>query len=130
MGVNILVVSDGSSDSQSALVYGTERALETRGKLIILHVYQLRKGRLGETLQDSLRCFGLVRALVQDHGCGIPASAVFLPITNHHDILAYAANTQVDLIVAPPSFDALVCSACCLVDIVSAEDLRTTVQQG
>lgn len=125
--MNILVVSDGSSDSQSALTYGTERALVTRGKLTVLQVYQLRM-RSEQTLRDSLRCFDLVRASVRDHGCGIPASVVFMPITDHRDILTYTANTQIDLIVAPPAFDALFCSACCLVDIVSAEDLQTVVQ--
>jgi hypothetical protein len=128
MNVNILVVSDGSSDSQSAFTYATERALVTRGELTVLHVYQLRKSRSEQTLRDSLRCFDLVRASVHDHCCGIPASAVFMPITDHRDILTYATNTQIDLIVAPPAFNALFCSACCLVDIVSVEDLQTAVQ--
>ncbi|NTW57829.1 MAG: universal stress protein [Nitrospirae bacterium] len=126
--MNILVASDGSPDSQSALTYGIGKALETRGKLTVVHVYQRRKRGSEQALQDSLQCFDSVRASIQDHGCGVPANAVFMTITDHHDILTYAANAQIDLIVAPPAFDALFCSACCLVDIVSAEDLQTAIQ--
>ena len=48
--MNILVVSDGSTDSQSALTYGIGRALDTRGKLTVVHVYQRRKGRCERAL--------------------------------------------------------------------------------
>ena len=126
--MNILVASDGSPDSQPALTYGIRKALETRGELTVVHVYQRPKRGSEQTLQDSLRCFDSVRASIQDHGCGVPASAVFMTITDHNDILTYATNAQIDLIVAPPAFDALFCSACCLVDIVSAEDLQTAIQ--
>jgi len=126
--MNILVVSDGSSDSQSVLTYGIGRALEMRGKLTVVHVYQRWKGRCELALQDSLRCFDLVRASVNDHDCGIPVSATFMTITDHCDILTYAANAQIDLIVAPPAFEDLFNSARCLVDIVSANDLQTAVQ--
>jgi hypothetical protein len=51
-----------------------------------------------------------------------------MTINDHNDILTYATNAQIDLIVAPPAFDRLFCSACCLVDIVSAEDLQTAIQ--
>ncbi|HXY54362.1 MAG TPA: universal stress protein [Nitrospirota bacterium] len=126
--MNILVVSDGSQDSQSALTYGIGRALDTHGKLTIAHVHKRQEVRSEKALQDSLRCFDLVRASVHDHGCGIPASAVFMSITDHRDILTYATNAQIDLIVAPPVFDELICSACCLVDIVSADEMQTIVQ--
>ncbi len=126
--MNILVASDGSPDSQSALTYGIGKALETRGELTVVHVYQRRKRGSEQALQDSLRCFDSIRASIQDHGCGVPVSAVFMSITDHNDILTYATNAQIDLIVAPPAFDALFCSACCLVDIVSAEDLQTAIQ--
>ena len=126
--MNILVVSDGSPDSQSALTYGIERALESHGELTVVHVHKRQEGSCEQALQDSLRCFDLVRASVHNHGCGIPASAVFMTITDHRDILTYAANAQIDLIVASSAFDELIYSACCLVDIVSTDDLQTAVQ--
>ncbi len=122
--MKILVASDGSPDSQSALTYGIERAVETHGELTVMQVHQQSKGRSEQTLQDSLRRFDLVRESINDHGCGVSAKAVFMIITDHHDILTYAASAKIDLIVAPPAFDALFSSACCLVDIVSAEDLQ------
>ena len=120
--MKILVIGDGTPDSRSALTYGIEKALETRGELIVVHVYQRKSGRAEQTLLDSLHCFDYVRASVRDHGCGVPASAAFMTITDHHDILSYAAGSQIDLIVAPPAFESLFSSACCLVDIVAAED--------
>jgi hypothetical protein len=126
--MNILVASDGSPDSPSALAYGIGKALETRGKLTVMHVYQRSSREPEQALQNSLRGFDSVRASMKDHGSAVPANAVFMTITDHNDILTYANRAQIDLIVAPPAFDALFCSACCLVDIVSATDLQTAIQ--
>ncbi len=125
--MNILIVSDGSPDSQSALAYGIGKALETRGELTVVHVYQRREGSCEQALQHSLQCFDAVRASVHDHGSGVSAKAMFMTINDHRDILTYAATAQIDLIVAPPAYDALFGSACCLVDIVTSDDRQTAV---
>jgi hypothetical protein len=52
--MNILVAGDGSPDSQSALAYGIGKAIETRGKLTVMHVHQRRTRGSEQALQDSL----------------------------------------------------------------------------
>ena len=106
---------------------GLGKALETHSALTVAHTYQCQKHRSKQSLQDSLRCFDSVRASFHHHNCGVPASAVFLTITDCKDILAFAAYQWIELIVAPPAFKALFCLACCLVDIVSAEDTQSPV---
>jgi hypothetical protein len=120
--MNILVARDGSPDSQSALTYGIGQAIETRGKLTVVHVHQRRQCGSEQVLQDSLRCFDSVRASINDHGSVVPASAVFMTITDHNDMLTYAANAQIDLIAAPHAFDELFCKACGHVVIISGDE--------
>jgi len=127
--MKILVVNDGTLDSDAALDYGLAKARETSGQLIALQVHQRHfpNDDAGghdskRTMQDSLRCFESVRAWIHDHRGGIPASVEFFIINDCSDILRYASNAQIDLIVSPPAFVAMFGKARCLVDIVTAED--------
>ncbi len=127
--MKVLVVINGTPDSVAALAYGITKARETSGQLIALHVPQHHlsnddAGRRNskEAMKDSLRCIESVRALIHDHSCGVPASVDFFIMNDCSDILRYASNAQIDLIVSPPAFDAMFDKAHCLVDIVSAED--------
>lgn len=127
--MKILVVSDGTQDSEAALAYGLVKARETSGQLIALYVHQRHfpsedAGRHNskQTEQDYLRFLESVRALSRDHSYGVPASADLFIMNDCSDLLRYASIAQIDLIVSPPVFEAMCSKACCLVDIVSAQD--------
>lgn len=131
--MKILVLCDGTTDPQTSLAYGIARARDEKGELATLHIIQRRPdhGRLaepglsGKALQKTLHILEQTRSWVHDHGGDIRTSSAFTIIRNHDDILRYARDTGVDLIVAPPAYRSLIDKACCLVDIISAEEAVT-----
>jgi len=127
--MKVLVVSDGTPDSESALAYGLAKARETSGQLIALHVHQhyfprddAGRSSSHQALQDSRRRYESIRTWIHNHGCGVSANADFSIIDDYSDILRYASDAEIDLIVSPPAFVEMFDKARCLVDIVSAED--------
>jgi len=128
--MKVLFLCDASSDPRPLLTYGIERARDAQGELVALHVLQRRPDRgcpaepeLSEkALQKTLHCLEQTRAWTRDQGSDIRTGAVLSIIKDYEDVLRYAQNTGVDLIVAPPAYESLFDKACCLVDIVAAED--------
>jgi len=127
--MKVLVVSDGTSDSGAALAYGIAKARETSGQLIALLVHQRHftnddAGRHNSKrpMHDHLRFCESAQASIHGHTCRVPVSVDFFIMNDCSDILRYASIAQFDLIVSPPAFEAMFSKACCLVDIVSAED--------
>jgi universal stress protein family protein len=125
--MKILVTYDGSPDAKAALAYGIKKARATEGELIVLrllrrNIFHDDEGEpcaSEETLQSSLDRFEKKDTLTHRSGAKIPTTIVFTVINTLHDILQYAGNVGVDLIVAPPEFEPLMVKACCLVDIVT-----------
>ena len=136
--MKVLVLCDGSSDPRPALTYGISRARDTQGELVTLHVIQRRPDRellaepgLSEkALQKTLRCLEQTRAWVHDQCSDMRTSTAFTIIKDHEDILRYARDTGVDLIVALPAYELLFDKACCLVDIVAAEEETVAASRG
>jgi nucleotide-binding universal stress UspA family protein len=128
--MKVLVLCDGSSDPRPSLTHGIARARDTQGELVALHVIQRRpeRGRFAEpgltekALQETLRRLEQTRAWVHEQGSDIRTNAAFSIIKDHEDILRYARDTGVELIVAPTAYESLFDKACCLVDIVAAEE--------
>ena len=128
--MKVLVLCDGTTDPRPSLAYGIAKAREEEGELVTLHVLQRRQdqgrptepGLSEKTLQKTLHRLEQTRAWVRDQGSDLRTSAAFSIINNHEDVLRYARNTGVDLIVATPAYESLLDRACCPVDIVAAEE--------
>jgi hypothetical protein len=128
--MKVLVLCDDSSDSRPLITYGIARARHLQGELVYLYVIYRRPDRdrpaeavLSEkALQKTLHCLEKTRAWVRHEGSDIRTSAAFTIIKDQEDILRYARDTGVDLIVATPAYASLLGKACCLADIVAAEE--------
>jgi nucleotide-binding universal stress UspA family protein len=128
--MKVMVLCDGSSDPRPALNYGISRERNTRGELVALHVIRRMPNRrwlpgpeLSEKeLRRILRRLEETRAWIRDQNSDIRTSTAFSIIKDHEDILRYARDTGVDLIVAPSAYESLFDKACYLVDIVADEE--------
>ena len=134
--MKVLVAYDGSLDSKAALKYGIKRVREIPGELIALHVFPSHRfidygaGPRAEerARRDAFRHLDEAREFIQACGKGIKASVVFTEGQARKEILGHAKQENVDLIVVPPSLDSLLDAACCLVDVVSADEEATAAQ--
>jgi hypothetical protein len=132
--MKVLVLCDNSNDPRPLITYGIAKACDSQGELVYLHVIHRRsdRGRFAElglsekALQKTLHRLEQTRAWVRDQGSDIRTSAAFSIIKDQEDILRYARDTGVDLIVATPAYASLLDKACCLVDIVTAEEEAVT----
>jgi hypothetical protein len=128
--MKVLVLCDDSSDPRPLITYGIARARNLQGELVYLYVIHRRPDRdrpaepgLSEkALQKTLHCLEKTRAWFRHEGCDIRTSAAFTIIRDQGDILRYAQDTGIDIIVASPSHESFFDKACCLVDIVAAEE--------
>ena len=128
--MKVLVAYDGSLDAKAALKYGIQRVREIPGELIALHVFPSHRfidynaGPRAEerARRDAFRHLDEAREFIRASGKGVKASVVFTEGHARKEILGYAKKEEVDLIVVPRSLDSLIDAACCLVDVVSAEE--------
>jgi hypothetical protein len=118
-----MVAYNGSPEAQTALGYGVKKAHEMGGELIVFHMlrrpYFLEMEGILPT-EDAFRRILLVKkdTLMHRSGCKIFTTFVFAVVDDTcHDILRYADQAEVDLIVVPPEFEELLEKACCLVDV-------------
>lgn len=128
--MKVLVAYDGSLDSKAALNYGIQRVREVPGELIALHVFPRHRfidydaGPRAEerARRDAFRHLDEAREFIRANGKGIKASAVFTEGNVRKEIISHASKEDVDLIIVTPSLSSLMDAACCLVDIVSADE--------
>ena len=128
--MKVLVAYDGSLDSKAALNYGIQRVREFPGELIAIHVFPSHRfidygaGPRAEerARRDAFRHLDDAREFIRANGKGIKSSAVFIEGHARKEILSHATREDVDLIVVPRSLDSLMDAACCLVDVVSADE--------
>lgn len=128
--MKILVLCDDSGDPRPLITYGIARARESQGELVYLYFtqrqpdreYDAQPGLSEKALQKTLHRLEQTRAWVRDQGGDIRTSAAFSIIKDQEDILRYARDSGVDLIVAAPAYESFLDKACCLVDIVTAEE--------
>jgi nucleotide-binding universal stress UspA family protein len=128
--MKVLVAYDGSLDAKAALKYGIQRVREFPGELIALHVFPSHRfidyeaGPRAEerARRDAFHHLDEAREFIQANGKGIKASAVFTEGNVRKEIISHATKEEVDLIVVPRSLNSLMDAACCLVDVVSADE--------
>jgi nucleotide-binding universal stress UspA family protein len=129
--MKVLVAYDGSLDSKAALKYGIQRVREVTGELIALYVFSSHRdvddnagSRAKERARrDAFRHLDEAREFIRSNGRdGIKARVVFTEGHARTEILSYATKEDVDMIVVPSSLDSLMDAACCLVNVVSADD--------
>ncbi len=128
--MKVLVAYDGTRDAKAALVYGIKKVLEHRGELVAVHVFESNRfidydgGPKAEELakREAIGHMEEALAFLRRNGEGVPARVVFSEGNTRSEVLRHAHDEDVDIIVAPPSLSSLVDTACCLVDIVSADE--------
>ena len=128
--MKVLVVYDGTLDSKAALRYGILKVREYGGELILLNVFPRHlfidygAGPKAEAVArlEALRHVAEARMLLLENGRGFRASLVFAEGNIPDEVLSCSKTEDIDLIVAGPALESLVENACCLTDIVSAED--------
>lgn len=126
--MKILVALDGSLDSKAALKYGIRKVRELGGELIALHVFKshcfidYEAGPWAEEAarQEFSHHMEEAREIIREQGGEIRASQVIAEGHPEEEILRYAREEEVDLIVSTPMHDAVIKNADCLLDVVSA----------
>ena len=127
--MKILVIYDGSQDSKAALKYGVHKArAASGGELIAVHVFprtgfNAKNKNPGERkpVPELLSCLKKIETFVSRRGNIVTISMAAATVNHRDEILTFAEKLAVDLIVAPPAYEALMEKACCISDIVSAQ---------
>jgi nucleotide-binding universal stress UspA family protein len=129
--MKVLAAYDGSLDSKAALKYGIQRVREVTGELIALTYFpsiamlMTMPVRVPRSARGAMRFVTWMKRGVHTRSTGrdgIKARVVFTEGHARTEILSYATKEDVDLIVVPSALDSLIDAACCLVDVVSADE--------
>lgn len=135
--MKVLVIYDGTLDSQAALQYGIRRVREHGGDLVVLAVFpahlfidydagpkaeEVVRRELFVHVDDALE---LIRAQGDVH-----AQIIMVDGRAEDEVLRCAGNEKVDLIVSPPSFESVTEKAFCLTDIVGVDEYNDNEHRG
>ncbi len=114
--MKIMVAYDGTVQAKEALVYGMEQAREKGGQVLALHVFDPHVF-MGydahidaETLarQESLRFVDEAKALIREKGDGIRASLFTTEGDPEEEVMNFAQDRRIDVLLCPPRFKSLV----------------------
>ncbi len=114
--MKVLVAYDGTLQSKDALRYGIERVREKGGEVIVLHVFNgsmfvdYDAGPRAEELarQESARFVEDARRLISQWGNDVKTSIFLGEGDSEDDILLFAKERFVDMLLCPPKHKALI----------------------
>lgn len=114
--MKVLVAYDGTLQSKDALRYGMGKVREKGGEVIVLHVFNSSMfvdygaGPRAEELakQESARYVEDARRLIREEGNDIRTSIFVGEGDSEEDVLLFAKERFVDLLLCPPKHKALI----------------------
>ncbi len=113
--MKIMVAYDGTVQAKEALVYGMEKAREKGGEVLALHVfnsgmfldYDVMDAE-AQARRESARFVEEARAIIREKGDGVRASIFTTDGDPAEEVVGFAKEKKVDVLLCPPKFKAIV----------------------
>ncbi len=114
--MKIMVAYDGTLQAKEALVYGMEKAREKGGEVVALHVfnsgmfidYDAHVDAEAMARQESARFVEEAKSLIREKGNGVRASLFTAEGNPAEEVISFAKEKKVDLLLCPPKFKAII----------------------
>jgi nucleotide-binding universal stress UspA family protein len=114
--MKVLVAYDGTLQSKDALKYGMEKVREKGGEVVVLHVfnsnmffdYEAGPGAEELAKRESARYVEDARRLIREEGKDIRTSIFVGEGNSEEEILEFAKERYVDLLLCPPKHKSLI----------------------
>ncbi len=127
--MRILAVYDGSLDSPALLRYGLEKVKQQGARLIVLHVfhdamfidYDVPLSAKEISRRESFSCLDYAQKIISDSGENLRAKVAMEEGEPEEEIVRYAEDNNIDLILSPPRYRAVAKKTACRVSIVGEQ---------
>lgn len=113
--MKVLVAYDGSMQSKDALKYGVEKVKETGGELVALHVFNSNLfidydvfGAEEAGRSESMRFAAEAKKILEETGKGINAQVIVAEGNPEEEIIKYARENNVDLLLCAPRYKSII----------------------
>jgi nucleotide-binding universal stress UspA family protein len=114
--MKIMVAYDGTLQAKDALKYGIGRAKEKNAELIVSGVfdtgmffaYEASRDARDEARTETTRFVSEAEEILRAKGAGVKASLVTMEGNPEREVLAFAKQENVDVLLCPPRFSALI----------------------
>jgi nucleotide-binding universal stress UspA family protein len=114
--MKIMVAYDGTLQAKEALVYGMDKARENGGEVVALHVfdsgmfidYDAHVDAEATARQESARFVEEAKSLIREKGNGVRASLFIAEGNPTEEVISFAKEKKVDLLLCPPKFKAII----------------------
>ena len=114
--MKVLVAYDGTLQAKEALRYGSQKVKENGGELVALHVfnsglfidYDAHPGAVEMARRDSLRFVEEAKRLIAENGVLDYARVVSEEGVPSEEIMRYATEKNVDILLCPPRYKSVI----------------------
>jgi len=114
--MKIMVAYDGTLQAKDALVYGIDKARETGGEVVALHVfnsglfidYDANVDAEAIALRDSAKFIEEARALIRKNGAGVRTSFFTTEGNPEEAVIRFAKERHADILLCPPKFKGII----------------------
>ena len=114
--MKIMVAYDGTLQAKEALVYGIDKARETGGEVVALHVfnnrlfidYDANVDAEAIARRDSAQFVEEARALIREKGAGVRTSLFTTEGNPEETVIRFAKERHADILLCPPKFKGII----------------------
>jgi nucleotide-binding universal stress UspA family protein len=114
--MKVLVAYDGTLNSKTALRYGLEKARESGGELVALHVFNSNLFIDYDAIpqaeeiarREASRYVKEAETIIREEGKGVKASIIETEGNPEKEIISYAITENVDLLLCPTRYKSVV----------------------
>ena len=114
--MKIMVAYDGTLQAKEALVHGIDKARETGGEVVALHVfnssmfidYDANVDAESIARRDSAQFVEEARALIREKGAGVRTSLFTTEGNPEEAVIRFAKERHVDVLLCPPKFKGII----------------------
>jgi nucleotide-binding universal stress UspA family protein len=114
--MKIMVAYDGTLQAKEALVYGIDKARETGGEVIALHVfnsnafidYDANVDAEAIARRDSAQFVEEASALIREKGAGVLTSLFTAEGDPEEAVISFAKERRADVLLCPPKFKSII----------------------
>ncbi len=114
--MKIMVAYDGTLQAKEALTYGIEKAKETGGEVVALHVfnsplfwdYDATPNAMSEARAESARFIDDAKSIIREKGAGVRASLFSTDGNPEEAVIRFARSEKADVLLCPPTYAGIV----------------------
>lgn len=113
--MKVLVAYDGTLQAKDALKYGVQKVKENGGELVALHVFNSNMfvdydvfGAEEAGRSESMRFAAEAKKILEETGKGISARVIVTEGNPEEEIMKYARENNVDLLLCAPRYKSII----------------------